>query len=40
MVVDSPINEGVATWYYGDDYIVWTIFQEDPELAWASELPY
>lgn len=38
--VDSPIDQGAATWYYGDDYIVWTIFQNDPELTWAFELSY
>lgn len=38
--VDSPINKGLATWHYGDDYIVWTIFQGDPELAWALEISY
>lgn len=36
--VDLPFDQGAATWYYGDDYLVWTIFQDDPELTWAFEI--
>lgn len=38
--VDPPVDEGAAIWDYGDDYLIWKIFQDDPGATWALEISY